>query len=66
MVDHVNMVMFLTVLYPFNINLIYLKIYIYIGICKILKHYFTLAFSFTLIIVLESILSLFLLTVGHG
>ena len=62
MVDHVNMVMFLPVLYPFNINLIYLKV----PICKILKHYFTLAFSFTLIIVLESILSLFLLTVGHG
>ena len=62
MVDHVNMVMFLTVFYPFNINLIYLKM----PICNILKHYLTLAFSFTLIIVLESILSLFLLTVGHG
>ena len=54
-VDHVNMVMFLTVFYPFNINLIYLKM----PICNILKHYLTLAFSFTLIIVLESILSLF-------
>ena len=46
-VDHVNMVMFLTVFYPFNINLIYLKM----PICNILKHYFTLAFSFSLIIV---------------
>ena len=54
-VDHVNMVMFLTVFYPFNINLIYLKM----PICNILKHYLTLAFSFTLIILLESILSLF-------
>ena len=55
MVDHVNMVMFLIVFYPFNINPIYLKM----PICNILKHYLTLAFSFTLIIVLESILSLF-------